>query len=136
MYLANQTRPDIAFAVNLLARHSKKPTNRHWNGVKHLFRYLNGSADLGLLYRHKGDDSGLVGYADAGYMSDPHSCKSQNGYVFLMNGTAISWRSQKQSLTATSTSHAELIALYEATRESVWLRGMICHVRVQLDMEF
>ena len=29
MYLANSTRPDIAFAVNLLARYSATPTKRH-----------------------------------------------------------------------------------------------------------
>ena len=37
MYLANTTRPDIAFAVNLLARYSSAPTRRHWNGIKHIF---------------------------------------------------------------------------------------------------
>jgi hypothetical protein len=42
MYLANQTRPDIAFAINLLARHSATPTSRHWTGIKHIFRYLRG----------------------------------------------------------------------------------------------
>ena len=36
IYLANQTRPDIAFAVNLLARHSAAPTKRHWTGAKHI----------------------------------------------------------------------------------------------------
>ena len=36
MYLANATRPDIAFSVNLLARYSSSPTRRHWNGVKHI----------------------------------------------------------------------------------------------------
>ena len=36
MYLANCTRPDIAFAVNLLARHSATPTKRHWTGVKNI----------------------------------------------------------------------------------------------------
>ena len=40
MYLANYNRPDIAFAVNLLARFSSAPTKRHWNGVKHVLRYL------------------------------------------------------------------------------------------------
>ena len=40
MYLANCTRPDIAFVVNLLARHSAAPTKRHWSGVKNIFRYL------------------------------------------------------------------------------------------------
>jgi hypothetical protein len=37
MYLANCTRPDIAFAVNLLARHSAAPTKHHWAGVKNIF---------------------------------------------------------------------------------------------------
>jgi hypothetical protein len=37
MYLANNTRPDIAFIVNLLARYSVAPTMRHWNGVKDVF---------------------------------------------------------------------------------------------------
>jgi hypothetical protein len=50
MYLTNSTQQDIAFAVNLLARHSAKPTKRHWVGVKTILRYLNGTRDLGLLY--------------------------------------------------------------------------------------
>jgi hypothetical protein len=50
MYLANNARPDIAFAVNLLARYSATPTMRHWNGVKDVLRYLCGTPDLGLLY--------------------------------------------------------------------------------------
>ena len=40
MYLANFTRPDIAFSINLLAMHSFAPTQRHWNGIKHILRYL------------------------------------------------------------------------------------------------
>ena len=45
MYLANYTRPDIAFAINLLARYSSAPTRRHWNGIKHILRYLSGTTD-------------------------------------------------------------------------------------------
>jgi hypothetical protein len=50
MYLANNTRLDIEFAVNLLARHSASRTKRHWVGVKSILRYLNGTRDLGLFY--------------------------------------------------------------------------------------
>ena len=39
LYLANK-RPDIAFSVNLLARYNSFPTKKHWNGIKHIFRYL------------------------------------------------------------------------------------------------
>lgn len=127
MYLANCTRPDIAFAVNLLARFSSSPTKRHWNGIKHLFRYLRGTIDLGLFYA-KNAKQALVGYADAGYLSDPHKARSQTGYVFTYGGTAISWRSQKQTLVATSSNHAEIIALHEASRECVWLRSITHHI--------
>ena len=51
MYLANCTRPDIAFAVNLLARHSVALTKRRWSGVKNIFRYLQGTKDLGLFFQ-------------------------------------------------------------------------------------
>jgi hypothetical protein len=46
MYLANNTRPDIYFVVNLLARYSSAPTTCHWNGVKDVLRYLQGTPDL------------------------------------------------------------------------------------------
>jgi hypothetical protein len=128
MYLANSTRPDIAFVMNLLARYSAEPTKRQWKGIKDIFRYLQGSKDLGLFYR-KNQDLNLIGYADAGYLSDPHSGKSQTRYVFLCGGTAISWKSSKQTLVSTSTNHSEIIALYEASRECAWLQRMINHIQ-------
>ena len=48
MYLANCTRQDISFTVNLLARYSHDPTKRHWIVIKHIFRYLRGTQDMGL----------------------------------------------------------------------------------------
>jgi hypothetical protein len=50
MYLTNCTRPDIVFPVNLLARYSSTPTQRHWNRVKHVLRYLHGMTDMRLFY--------------------------------------------------------------------------------------
>jgi hypothetical protein len=64
--LTTHTRPDIAFATSMLARHSQSPTIRHWNGVKHLLRYLRGTADLGLYYR-KTDKPEISGYAFSGF---------------------------------------------------------------------
>ena len=83
MYLANYTLPNIAFAVNLLARYSFAPTRRHWNGIKHILRYLHGTTDLGLFYPNE-SKSQLVGYADAGYLSNPHKGRSQTGFYLLM----------------------------------------------------
>ena len=55
MYLANCTQPDIAFAVNLLARYSAAPAKRHWVGVKTILKYLKGNQELGLWFPKKGD---------------------------------------------------------------------------------
>ena len=126
--LVNSTMPVIAFAVNLLARHSAAPTKRHWVGGKQILRYLNGTKDLSLFYE-KNQDPTLVGYTDAGYLSDPHNARSQTGFVFSHGGTAISWKSSKQTLVATSTNHSEIIALYEASRECVWLRRMVNYIQ-------
>ncbi|CAN4088532.1 unnamed protein product [Withania somnifera] len=104
MYLSNATRPDIAFYVNFLVRYSSSPTQRHWNGVKHVLRYLKGTIDMGLFYS-KGYCADLVGRADAGYLSDPHKARSRTGYVFTFGGTATSWRSTKRSVIATSSNH-------------------------------
>ena len=128
MYLANTTRPDIAFAVNLLARYSSAPTRRHWNGIKHILRYLKGTTDMGLFYSVNCSPN-LVGYADAGYLSDPHKARSQTGYVFICGGSAISWRSTKQSIVATSSNHAQIIAIHKASTECVWLRSMVHLIR-------
>ncbi|XP_069148362.1 secreted RxLR effector protein 161-like [Solanum lycopersicum] len=106
MYLANNTRPDICFAVSLLARFSSSPTKRHWNGVKHILRYLRGTMDMGLFYSNE-SKSELIGYADAGYLSDPHKARSQTGYLFTCGDTAISWRSMKQTLNIPTTMYED-----------------------------
>ena len=64
MYLANNTRPDICFAISLLARFNSCPTRRYWKGVKHIFRYLQGTIDMWLWYSNA-SKSELIGYADA-----------------------------------------------------------------------
>ena len=89
MYIANYTRPYIAFLVNLLARYSSAPTERHWNEIKHVLRYLRGTCDMGLFYS-KTLEPQFFGYTDAGYLSDPHKTRSQTGYIFTYGNTVIS----------------------------------------------
>jgi hypothetical protein len=121
-WLALKTRPDISYAVATLSRHSARPTLRHWQGIKRLLAYLKGKPDVGLLYR-RNDTSNLKGFVDAGYKCDPDTGRSQAGYIFKMCGAAISWRSKKNTVVATSTAHAEIIALYEGTRQAYALKS-------------
>ena len=62
---------------------------------------------------------GLVCFVDAGYLSDQHNGHSQTGYIFMCGGAPISWRSMKQTISATSSNHAEILAIHEASRECV-----------------
>ena len=66
MCLANYTR---------LERYSSVPTRRHWNGLKYIFYYLRGTIDMRLLYSKQSRPQ-LIGYADAGYLLDPHKACS------------------------------------------------------------
>ena len=83
---------------------------------------------MGLFYS-KAMEPQLLGYADARYLSDPYKAQSQTGYIFTYGNTAISWRSVKQTMVATSSNHLEILAMHEASRECVWLRSMIQHIR-------
>ena len=89
IYLANCIHSNIALSVNLLARYSSTSTRRHWNGIKHILRYLCGTTSMGLFYSRESKQQ-LLGYADAEYLSDPCKGKSQTWYVFNYNGTTIS----------------------------------------------
>jgi hypothetical protein len=50
--------------------------------------------------------------------------------VFTLRGGAISWRSSKQSIVASSTMYAKFIACYEATRQTLWLKKFIPDLKV------
>ncbi|GKD97242.1 hypothetical protein Tco_1381139 [Tanacetum coccineum] len=62
-------------------------------------------------------------YTDAGYLTDADNLKSQTGYVFVLNGGAVDWKSTKQSIFATSST--EYIAAFDASKEAVWIRKFI-----------
>ncbi|GKE32387.1 retrotransposon protein, putative, ty1-copia subclass [Tanacetum coccineum] len=64
-------------------------------------------------------------YTDAGYLTDANDLKSQTGYVFVLNGGVVDWKSAKQSIFVTSSAEAEYIAAYDASKEAVWVRKFI-----------
>jgi hypothetical protein len=122
-FVANSTRPDIAFAVNRLASYAANPSMQHWTAVKRILRYLSGTKDYGLKYLYSPDPVSFQGFADASFKCREDG-KSITGYVFIAAGGAITWRSGKQSVTATSSTEAEYIALWEAGKEASWLRNL------------
>jgi Reverse transcriptase (RNA-dependent DNA polymerase) len=125
LFLANRTRPDIEFGVNFLARFSNNPSSEHWAAVKRIFRYLAGTIDLGIHYQEKPGERFLFGYCDADFAGDLDHRKSTSGYLFILGGGPISWKSQLQRAVTLSTTEAEYAALTEATRESNSIRQLL-----------
>ncbi|KAG6612000.1 RxLR effector candidate protein [Phytophthora cinnamomi] len=103
-----------------------KPSEDEVFAPKYPYRelYLKTTQDLGLVFngRTKGE---LFGYADANWAGDLDTRRSTTGYVFFLNGSAISWKSKRQPTVATSSTEAEYMALYNATQEAVWLRQLL-----------
>ena len=127
LYLSVATRPDIAFAVSNIAKFASYPTNMHWTAVKRIMRYLRGTYNLGLLYSRQ-DSGTCVGYSDSDWGGDLDDRKSTSGYLFLIGGGSVSWRSKKQSSVALSTAEAEYIALASAGQEAAWMRVLIAEL--------
>lgn len=123
LYLTGCTRPDLAQAVGVLSRFMSAPTDEHMNAAKQVLRYLAGTTTLGLKFT-KGDNV-LVGYCDADYAGDIDKRKSTSGYVFLLNGAAISWASKLQPTVALSTCEAEFVAAANAEKELLWIRTLL-----------
>ena len=76
MYLAISTRPDIIYAVAFLARFNANPGLPHWHAVKHVFRYLKGTADLKLVYGPSDSGDLFTTYTDSDHGGDRDSGKS------------------------------------------------------------
>ena len=72
----------------------------------------------------------VVGYTDSDFGRCVDSRKSTSGYVFLLARGAISWKSAKQSVIASSTMEAEFIGCFEATNHGLWLRNFLSGLRV------
>ena len=123
LYLSSSTRPDITYAVSNVAKYSANPTKQHWIAVKRIFRYLKGTLNHGLFYS-RNESTECVGFSDSDWGGDLDDRKSTSGYLFQLGGTAISWRSKKQTCVALSTAEAEYMALASAAQEAMWLRQL------------
>ena len=129
MYAQVCTRPDIAYAVGVLGRYQSNPGVDHWRAAKKVMRYLQGTKDYMLMYRQT-DNLDLVGYSNADFAGCVDSRKPTSGYIFIMAGGAVSWRSDKQTLIATFTMEAEFVSCFQATSQGVWLKSFISGLRV------
>nr|GFC77708.1 uncharacterized mitochondrial protein AtMg00810-like [Tanacetum cinerariifolium] len=109
MYLT-VSRPDLVFAVCMCARYQAKPTKKHLEELKWVFRYLKGTINWGFWYP-KDTATILTAYANVGHAGCQDTRRSTSGSAQFLGDKLVSWSSKKQQSTAISTTKAEYIAM-------------------------
>ena len=135
LYLASNSRPDIAFAVHQCARFTHAPKQSHAKAIKRIIRYLKGTSDRGLIMRPTkelkidcfvdADFAGLWGVEDP---DDPISVKSRTGYILTLGNCPLLWVSKLQSEISLSTMESEYVALSTAMRDVLPMRRLVIAV--------
>ncbi|CAN0081146.1 unnamed protein product [Heterosigma akashiwo] len=121
-WLANWTRPELAFAVHKLQRFQSNPEPKHFEAAQRVFRYLKGTQSEKL---RLGGDLILRAYTDSDFCQDRQKGKSVTGYVIMLGDSPILWASKLQSAVSTSTVEAEYLALRSAVKDIMWLRHLL-----------
>lgn len=123
MYLMTSTRPDLAFALSALSQHLVAPTEADLQAAKRVLRYVSKTRHLALTYS-RSPVSEITGFTDSDWAGETEARKSTAGYVFTLQGAAISWKSKKQTIVALSSTEAEYIGSTEAAKEAIWLQRL------------
>jgi hypothetical protein len=151
MYAYVVARPDIGYAVTTLDKFSKAPARVHYQCLKHLALYLRQNIDWGIIYWRPSPlldlpvipfviptyDSTLTSFpapdgffelsscADATHGNDFTRRRSTTGYGFMLAGGVIAYRCKTQTITSTSSTEAEFIAVVSAAKVAKHLRSIL-----------
>ena len=98
----------------MVSQYQSNPGPKHWQAIKHILKYLQRTRNYILVYWC--EDMISIGYTDSDFQSILDIRKSTSGYVFILGGGAISWRSVKQSCIVDSTMEAEYVVACEAAK--------------------
>ncbi|KAA3481860.1 putative LRR receptor-like serine/threonine-protein kinase [Gossypium australe] len=118
------TRLDIAFSVNKVYQFIHRPLDLHFQAVKRILCYLQGTLDHGLRFS-QAKVFLLEGYSDSSWGSNTDDRKSTSCYCVFLGGNPVSWSSRKQQVVFRSTAEAEYRSLTHVTTEIVWIRSLL-----------
>ena len=141
IYLANNTRPELAMAVHQCARFSANPMLSHERAIKRIGKYLLSDPTRGIIYRPD-PSRGLECFVDADFAGgwsqadsdNAENVMSRTGYVIMYAGCPVLWKSKLQTEIALSTAESEYIALSQAMREVIPLMNLLVEISCVFDV--
>mmetsp|Transcript_15115 Transcript_15115/g.61874 ORF Transcript_15115/g.61874 Transcript_15115/m.61874 type:complete len:289 (+) Transcript_15115:2023-2889(+) len=129
LYISTRTRPDITYAVRLLATKSQRFNNEDWQAGKRILRYLRGTINMTLVFTPCQEQEEIAMFVDASWAS-PRDRKSVTGAIIYLYGNPIAYISKKQTIIATSSSEAEYVALAHGLQKMQWLKNLLTELGV------
>ena len=128
-WIVGMTRPDCSYAHASLSRFVQYPGQAHMAAALRVLAYLSCTVNQCLVYTRPGSDSHkhnrLWGWVDADYAGCKDTRKSHTGYVLMLNGAAISWKSKRQATVSLSSAESEFIAASQCGQEVIYLREIL-----------
>ncbi|KAI0992992.1 hypothetical protein K3495_g15192, partial [Podosphaera aphanis] len=123
-YLSNNTRPDITFAVNHLARFLANPSQEQIQAARHILRYVAKQPDKGITFTRNEGKPTLEAYSDADFAADTATSRSTSGSLIRLASGPIFWKSRLQKEVVLSTTEAEYLAATETCRQLQWIKAL------------
>ncbi|CAB1097046.1 unnamed protein product [Ectocarpus sp. CCAP 1310/34] len=123
MWLATQTRPDIANAVRAVARYCASPKMVHWKAALGILGYVRRTSWMGITFE-RGVVTGMSMqvFVDADYASKAADRRSVSGGLVMCGGGCVTWFSRTQKCVTLSTTEAEYVAIADVLKEVLFLR--------------
>jgi transposase InsO family protein len=130
-YASISTRPDVSYAVHLLAQFAANPGPAHWTAALRVVRYLEATSALKLHLGGKVDGSPLVMvYSDADWAGDHDDRKSMTGVIVMMGQGTVAWTATKQKSVALSSMESEWYALAVGVQDAIWINSLLSELGV------
>jgi hypothetical protein len=117
------------------------PRKSHLTTAKRIVSYVKGTLKFGLIFpaANNEGEAELEVYSNSDWCGDRMDRRSTYGYLFKINGAAISWCTKKQPVTTLSSCEAEYIAGTFAACQAIWLDNVIkelnCEVKKPLQLK-
>ncbi|KAG7546410.1 Integrase catalytic core [Arabidopsis suecica] len=131
VYLTH-TKPEISYAVNMLAQFMQKPLLDHWEAVVRLVRYLKGCPGQGILLSSSSDLQ-LKAFSDSDHAGCPLTRRSLTGYLVKLGTSPVSWKTKKQDKVSRSSAEAEYRAMAMTCQELMWVKEVLISLGITHD---
>ncbi|XP_071692039.1 uncharacterized mitochondrial protein AtMg00810-like [Rutidosis leptorrhynchoides] len=118
------TRTDITYSLNILSQFVADPRQPHMDTLNQVLHYLKTTMGHGILLPRYGGFN-LSAYCDSDWLGCPSTRRSRTGYILLLGGAPISWKSKKQSPVSRSLAEAEYRSMASTVSEVLWVHWLL-----------